>query len=275
MKRILSWVIAFVLLAVSVPVTGAALEPDTGGAELESITADKIQVGDYIELGSYNGKTIKWRCIGYGSPTNPQRYSNAQNDYITDWDYVMYESDAASGEVPLFLADEVICDKAFDAAGADGNTKQSSHSLRTESAQYGSNLWSDSNIRDWLNSDAPAGEVEWTCGNPPDAEHIACPEGEENSPYDNEAGFLTNFTSEEQRVMMTVRQKQILGKPDADWRDNTKQYGYDRFNDTKTENISISSFPSDEYNRCYYRLSMDTMFLLDIKQADRIHRFRL
>ena len=274
-RRILSWIIVFALLVplvASVPVTGAAAEPETGGADSESITADKIQVGDYIELGSYNGKPVKWRCIGYGSPTNPQRYSNVQNDYITDWNYVMYESDAASGEVPLFLADEVLCNKAFDAASAEGNAKQSSHNLRTESAQYGSNLWSDSNIRDWLNSDAPAGEVEWTCGNVPDAEHIAGSQGEENFPYDMEAGFLSNFTDEEQRVMMTVRQKQILGKPDADWTDNTKQYGYDRYNDTKTENISISSFPSDEYGRCYYRLSTDTMFLLDIKQADTLYK---
>lgn len=272
MRRILAWIIAFTLFVVSAPVTGAAAESETGGADSESITADKIQVGDYIELGSYNGKPVKWRCIGYGSPTNPQRYSNVQNDYITDWNYVMYESDAASGEVPLFLADEVLCNKAFDAASAEGNAKQSSHNLRTESAQYGSNLWSDSNIRDWLNSDAPAGEVEWTCGNVPDAEHIAGSQGEENFPYDMEAGFLSNFTDEEQRVMMTVRQKQILGKPDADWTDNTKQYGYDRYNDTKTENISISSFPSDEYGRCYYRLSTDTMFLLDIKQADTLYK---
>lgn len=272
MKRIVSLVTALTLLislVTAMPVTSA------DNVAEGSITADKIQVGDYIQLGSYNGKPIRWRCIGYGksaNPTHPTNYAPYPEQAIYDRDYIMYEADGESGEVPLFIADEVLCQKAFDASSSDDNIISSSHDTQEERKESGSNLWSDSNIHAWLNSDAPAGNVVWTCGNPPDSEHVKDALGNSGTGYDQEAGFLTNFTPDEQMVMMTVRQKNFMGVSDSDGNDLTTQYGYDRFYDTITENIPVESFPTYEYDVGFYRLSTDTMFLPDIKQLDVMYK---
>ncbi len=261
-NRILSLITAFTVL-VSLVAAMPATEAE------EDITADKIKVGDYIQMGTYNGKPIKWRCIGYGSATHPMRwYGGAVNSLMQDKYYTMYEADGDSGEVPLFVSDEVLCVKAFDATITSSKIP-SSHDTQTARNTSGSNLWSDSNIRDWLNSDAPEGEVVWTDGNPPVSERVY-----ESQEYAQEAGFLSNFTDEERLTMMTVRQKNILGISDSDGTDYASQYGYDRFHDSKStiDSLSIKTFPTKEYDNALYRLSMDTVFLPDIKQFDIMYR---
>lgn len=107
-------------------------------AEGESFRIDErlVRVGDYFLMGTYYGEPILWRCI-----------KTDENG-------------------PLMLSDKILCIKAFDARGT--NTS-GSHGRGYESGsvrkENGSNYWGDSNIRDWLNSDASAGNVVWSCGN--------------------------------------------------------------------------------------------------------------
>ncbi|MBQ6570470.1 MAG: hypothetical protein IJL87_09470 [Clostridia bacterium] len=93
--------------------------------------------------------------------------------------------------------------KRFDASGT--NTS-GSHGRGCEDGkerkQDGSNYWGDSNIRDWLNSGASAGTVVWSCGNPPDKQHVS----KGYNAYDQEAGFLNGLTANEKSAIKTVPQ---------------------------------------------------------------------
>lgn len=266
-KRILSLITALTLI---IPIfnTISAISAE------ESVTAGQIKVGDYIQMGTYNGNPIKWRCIGYGRSAHPLRwYGGAVNSLMQDKYYTMYEPYADSGDVPLFVADETLCEKAFDAT-ITSNRIPSSHDTQQARNTSGSNLWSDSNIRDWLNSDAPEGEVVWSDGNPPDSGRVYTNTGSKSSGYAQESGFLSNFTDDERLTMTTVRQKNILGISDSDGTDFKTQYGYDRFHDSKStlNSLSIETFPTKEYDNALYRLSMDTVFLPDIRQFDVMYK---
>lgn len=139
--------------------------------------AANIKIGDYIQLGSYLGETMIWRCVDIDE------------------------------NGPLMLADKILCLKAFDANGKDTSGSHSrGYSSGYYRKQYGSNYWGDSNIRCWLNSKAPAGSVNFTCGNTPDSPRV----WNGYNSYDMEAGFLTNFSKSELAVMKTVTQKSLL-----------------------------------------------------------------
>lgn len=81
----------------------------------------KVNIGDYIYLGTYQGKKIKWRCIGGDS----------------------------NGK--LMLSDQILCKKSYDA-------KYSGYKNYIR-AERGSNRWTESALRHWMNS---AGEVDWS-----------------------------------------------------------------------------------------------------------------
>ena len=94
-----------------------------------AIQGTDVGIGDYLQMGTYNGKPIIWRCVD-----------------IDD-------------NGPLMLADKAVCVKCADSTGAF--TTRGSHSTRP--SNYPSNYWGDSNIRAWLNSDAAAGKVNYPC----------------------------------------------------------------------------------------------------------------
>ena len=148
-KRIFSIFVTLCMLCALVPAFPAQ------AAEVRG-----IKVGDYVQMGTYYGKPILWRCVD-----------------IDD-------------NGPLMLSDKILFAKAMDAKGDD---KSGSHSRGGFRPNNGSNYWPDSNMRSWLNSDAEAGNVQWLCGNPPDKDHVT----DGYNAYDQEAGFLTNFTREE------------------------------------------------------------------------------
>lgn len=77
-------------------------------------TNEKINIGDYIYLGTYQGKHLKWRCIGKD----------------------------ANGT--LMVSDSILCKKSYDATYSGYN-----NSVRKNS---GSNYWKGSTLRKWLNS---------------------------------------------------------------------------------------------------------------------------
>ena len=195
-----------------------------------------IAIGEYIQMGSYAGKPIVWRCV------------------------------AEDGNGSLMLSDKIICDKPFDAAGtAEGGSHARGVSggrwseIRME---YGSNYWGDSNIRCWLNSASAAGGVEWKCQNPPVAENIRANGKGVTHAYSDEAGFLSNFTPEELGAVKTVTQKSILYENEYD--PENKAENPHRFN-------SYTPLIVQNYDTAYGEDVTDRMFLLDIKQVKAVY----
>ena len=76
-----------------------------------------INIGDYIEFGRYNGKSILWRVINKDA-----------NGY-------------------MLFSDKIICFKAFDASGDEVDGRGDA-----DRVGFGSNYWEKSNLREWLNS---------------------------------------------------------------------------------------------------------------------------
>lgn len=130
----------------------------------------KVNIGDYIYLGTYQGKRIKWRCIGEDS----------------------------NGK--LMLSDQILCKKSYDA-------KYSGYKNHIR-AERGSNRWTESALRHWMNS---AGVVDWSNRSVPSAANL---DGEDA--YDEEQGFLSSFTDSELQCVKTVTQKTYLNNLDAD-----------------------------------------------------------
>lgn len=208
---------------------------------------ETINIGDYVQMGTYYGKLILWRCVDIDE------------------------------NGPLMLSDKIICLKPFDAAGTNTSNShgrgyyEDEHEYWSEiwadgdlgdytpqgfwRQLYGSNYWGDSNIRDWLNSSASAGNVVWSCGNPPDNEHV----WNGYNDYANEAGFLSNFTQEERGVMNAVTQKSLLDGWEYSNSSNTINPNYHQWEEDISEVLQ-------NYDTAFSEMVTDTVFLLDVKQ---------
>lgn len=192
----------------------------------------EIQIGDYIRLGTYNGEAIVWRCV------------------------------AKDNNGPLMLSDKVLEDSMPYDATTGANAKTGSHRRNSWRSKHGSNHWRDSNMRSWLNSGAAAGQVEWLCGNPPDAEHILA-----GTAYDQKEGFLNSFSQNEIGVIKTVTQRSIVSHP---------EYTAGYLDEPGTDlpyNTDISTV-ADGYDKAYYENIIDKVFLLDVRQLHTIYENR-
>lgn len=139
----------------------------------------RVQLGDYIQLGSYDGEPILWRCV------------------------------SVDENGPLMLSDRVLCDYMPYDAQTSANSISGSHRRSGYRSKYGSNHWRDSDMRSWLNSDAEVGQVKWLCGNPPKDGYIMG-----GGAYDGKAGFLNGFTKDEAAAIKTVTQRSIVSHPE-------------------------------------------------------------
>ena len=138
-----------------------------------------VQLGDYIQLGRYDGEPILWRCV------------------------------SVDENGPLMLSDRVLCDSMPYDAQTSENSTSGSHRRSGYRSKYGSNHWRDSDMRSWLNSDAEAGQVKWLCGNPPKDGYIMG-----GGAYDGKVGFLNGFTRDEAAAIKTVTQRSIVSHPE-------------------------------------------------------------
>ena len=145
---------------------------------VQASSKPNIQIGDYVKMGTYNGKSVLWRCV--------------------DFD----ENGA------LMLSDKLVDTLAYDAKTND-NSNSKSHSRSYKRDDYGSNYWRDSNMRSWLNSTATAGKVDWLCGNPPKDGYVSG-----TGAYNNKAGFLNEFSKAEIAAMKTVTQRSLVSHPE-------------------------------------------------------------
>lgn len=174
---------------------------------------EPIKTGEYIMMGEYYNKPILWRCVG-----------EDENGI-------------------LVLSDDIICYKEFDSRGDHGNGSR----MRTS---YGSSVWSESNIRCWLNSDET--EVNFVCGNPPTYDTVWL----HKNPYDKEPGFLTNFDEAEKNAIKEVQLKTCV-----EWSDS-------EIADGKYNKLTFSDFDLNkiENKEVYFQYTNDKIFLLDEKQ---------
>lgn len=229
-------------------------------ASAEDKPASALKLGEYIQMGTYYEQPILWRCVSF------EKIKGYQSDGTPIIDSTDTVTEYRDGYLPLILADKIICCKAFDAktninSTAGSNSETGSHSRRKNPTTTSSNYWADSNIRSWLNSTASAGEVEWLCGNPPhqdDWNNVLW------GGYENEAGFLTNFSENERNAIKTVSQKSIVAESDKDLEGVTgsalHQYEF-----------SMSKIVQN-YDEAYSEHVKDTMFLPDIKQIDTVYK---
>jgi len=182
-----------------------------------------INTGDYIQLGTYNNTPVIWRCIGVDK------------------------------KGPLMIADEILTLKAFDASG-DVNSGSHSRGETGYRNIAGSNYWADSNIRTWLNSEDAEGNIVWTCGNAPVTDEVT----RFQNNYENEAGFLSDFTADEKKLIKAVTQKCII---DAKEYEDMTSYGTEAFKyDIQIANIM------QNYENAYSENVTDKVFLLDAAQ---------
>ncbi len=213
-KKVMATMLAILLIITSMPLIDVTFK---------SKAANSIQIGDVITLGTYNGSPIEWICVDINELG------------------------------PLMLAKDVLCKKAFDAAGT--NSTYHVDGWGYIRAKYGSNCWQDSNIRQWLNSDETT--VSWThC--PPSSGKVTA------NPYNNESGFLTNFTEYEKTIIKST--KRIINVNPYE----TKRSGYCDGGSTymNTNYFTNSSLNVKLY---YYKNIEDSIFLLSAKEFNSIY----
>ena len=195
-----------------------------------------LKVGDYLQMGRYYDEPILWRCVDIDE------------------------------NGPLMLSDKILCIKSFDAKWVhtylDGSLqKDFEQNFRTN---YGSNFWETSNIRSWLNSVASAGKVKWLDHCAPSKDNLL---GGLNA-YDSEKGFISNdnFSLREKKFILLTTQKSILNSVDLKLKDGgTESFMAD-------VNADISQLHN--FENAYYQNVSDKLFLLDIKQLNKVYQNR-
>lgn len=165
----------------------------------------------------------------------------------------------------LMFSERILCYKAYDTEYDKGSVL---------AAQY---IWEDSHLRSWLNSDKPAGEVEWKHPNPPVKGkkygfEVTC------NAYADEKGFLheSNFSAEEKAVMKTVANWQNLGRRELEKSENGVNFpfGYSWTGNLRTDGWAYAGYDDvselSHVEGAAYRVCGDTMFLPDERQIYKV-----
>ena len=138
----------------------------------------ELKLGDTVTFGTYNDEPITWRVIHF----------------------------LENGSRAVLITENIITMKAYDAAESDAFNKDNGNDYWKYSSEdfedkaleakvRGSNEWSSSNIRAWLNSDTQV--VLYEGGKPAKSAM-----SDKKNGYDDEAGFLYGFTNEEKAALV-------------------------------------------------------------------------
>lgn len=163
---------AVILLAAGLAVFGICQLVKKKESE-ETMQQVSVELGDTVVFGSYNGEEISWRVLK-----------------LSD-----------DGTQAVLVSADILTMKAYDAAESgkynwDGETDYWSRDTEADTDMElqirvrGNSDWSLSNLRTWLNS---TDEVVAYADQPPASTAMA----ELKNGYQNEAGFLHDFTDEE------------------------------------------------------------------------------
>lgn len=208
----------------------SAQNVQTAGAE--------FKVGEEVTFGIYQNNAIKWVVADVGSEGNPLLLTK---DIIA----LKCFDGAESGTVG----------KAKDGTTFDGKLVKDSPSVYTEK-QYremkGSNKWSNSDIRVWLNSSSKKASYS-NIG--PVNEAVS---GQTNG-YVNEHGFLYQFTDAERNMIKDTTHKSILAELDS----GEKAGGSSIYKLVKASLYEALL----NYNEAYYMKTTDKVFLLSVDEV--------
>lgn len=155
---------ASVILGESVPFLQSSILKSSQGARGESLNesyAVSLGKGDYVYFGRYLDKPVLWKVLDI------------------------------KGEKPLLMTEYIICFKAFDANGKNGDYHKGA-----DTEKYGSSDWNSCTLKQWLNSSEE--KVSYShC--PPDKASVYLG----YNAYAQEKGFLCkdNFTPEQKSLI--------------------------------------------------------------------------
>lgn len=138
----------------------------------------ELELGDSVTFGTYNDEPVVWRVVHFQD----------------------------NGSKAVLVTENIITMKAYDAADSDGFNKDNGNDYWKYSSEdfedkaleakvRGSNAWSSSNIRAWLNSDAQ--NVVYEGGAP-----VKTAMSDMKNGYEDEAGFLCGFTNAEREALV-------------------------------------------------------------------------
>ena len=164
----------------------ASTQDDSKNNDKDSDNKDDYAIGDTVVFGSYNDEPIEWRVLS-----------------VDDEDEKM-----------LIVSKYILSMKVYDAAESgiyneyDGVDYWSHENYNVDDEEIlvnirGNNDWSKSNIRTWLNSDA---ELVTYDDQAPDRRAVGA------NYYNNESGFLYNFTKEEREAIFPT---QVISRSNA------------------------------------------------------------
>ncbi|HCC08155.1 MAG TPA: hypothetical protein DEP72_08390 [Clostridiales bacterium] len=175
-------------------------------------TANDIIIGDYVKFGTYNATPIVWRVINKVD----QAYLDANTG-----------SGLHVGDLMLF-ANTPICNKAFDAK------ETAVYSIDPDRQSYGSNNWSNSNLKEWLNSTQAT--TTYTT-NPPTGSNVTA------NPYEA-AGFLssTNFSAQAEGKIVPVTHKSMLASLDTGDGNQATDHTYNATISTVVQNFDTARY---------------------------------
>ncbi|MCX7711819.1 MAG: toll/interleukin-1 receptor domain-containing protein [Clostridia bacterium] len=199
-----------------------------------------LKIGEYIRFGTFNGAMIDWRVIHIDSKGSP-----------------------------LLLAAKILTMKSFDAAesgtynktgtGIEFDVHRQRSKVYTDYSETdlrkmkGSNYWANSNLREWLNSTERRVSFH---SQPPVPAAVA----RGMNGYENEPGFLHNFSEKERGLIKPVSHKVLLPSPEKGSKDGG------------SASYSLIKEPVGEaivnYDQAFYKNIQDKVFLLSVKEAE-------
>lgn len=119
---------------------------------------------------------------------------------------------------------------------------------------HGRNYWQSSNLREWLNSSEE--KVNYTC-NSPSKERLG------NNAYDDEPGFLSEFTPEEQNAIAVTEHRVFIAGCDASVKDGGSSTVPMEQNSSKSIAFSVPKL-LDNWQEYYYQNVKDKVYIMNI-----------
>lgn len=244
-KRLLSTLLALCMVLTLLPGTAWAA------------TAKKETVRDDFQLSDSVTSAVDYTISDYRSLTLATDYASIQvGDYIELGKYygepILWRCVSIDENGPLMLSDKILCLKAYDASYSGY-----SNSYRKT---YGSNFWNTSCLRQWLNSNDIL--VNWLNG-VPNRNNVW---GGYNA-YADEAGFMSNFTADELKLVKPVTQKTYINSLDSTLKDG----GSKKFDIGQGNFSSIFTNIGAKTADAWYVNSTDSFFLLGPEQAAAVY----
>ena len=142
-----------------------------------------------------NWKNIDFSSLSINDTFYMGKYQvGSETPWDIEWEIVHQESN-----YQIAMAKQIIDLRCFDA-------KESSNS-DSDRKNYGNNNWGVSNIEQWLNSDASAGNwysAQHSADAPPSSANVWQSNSIGYNPYDTKPGFLYYWTDEEKAVLQNM-----------------------------------------------------------------------